>query len=156
MDKNLDCQDIKTLREKDISIAEAFARYNATLLSMSASVAAQLKLTLSEMVACEHLKLDGPLKPGELAERVQLSSGAITALIDRLEKRGFVERKRHPSDRRSVLVYYLPQEESVVGRLYAIQRRFMEEADALAPDERESVAKFLSVMAGAIAEIIET
>ena len=156
MSKNLESQDTIQSRESGVSIYEAFARYNATLLSMSASIATQLDLTLSEMVACDHLQLDGPLKPGELAQRVQLSSGAITSLIDRLEKRGFVKRERHPSDRRSVLVYYLPQEQAVVGRLYAIQKRFLEKVEALADDERESVSRFLSGMAGAIAQVIKS
>ena len=41
---------------------------------------------------------------GELADAVGLSPGAVTTVLDRLERRGFVERKRDPNDRRRVVV----------------------------------------------------
>jgi DNA-binding MarR family transcriptional regulator len=42
--------------------------------------------------------------PGFLAARTELSSGAMTNRLDRLEQRGFVRRLRHPTDRRGVQV----------------------------------------------------
>ena len=134
-------------------VAQAFARYNAALLTLSAHLAADLDLTLSEMVACDHLRLDGPLTPRELARRVRLSSGALTSLIDRLEARGFVKRAPHPSDRRSILVHYLPQEQKVVGRLYAVMESFMEETRKLNEAEAETVRLFLNAMARAVMEV---
>ena len=41
---------------------------------------------------------------GELAHAVGLSPGAVTTVLDRLERRGFVERRRDPNDRRRVVV----------------------------------------------------
>lgn len=127
-------------------------RYNAALLTMSAHLAADLELTLSEMVACEHLRLDGPLTPRELGQRVNLSSGAITPLVDRLEARGFARRKPHPSDRRSVLVFYLPQEMKVVGRMYNVLGRFQTHVENLSEGERVAIANFLTVMADVVME----
>ncbi|GAA3569558.1 MarR family transcriptional regulator [Amycolatopsis ultiminotia] len=46
----------------------------------------------------------GPLTAGELAVRSQLSTGTVTALVDRLEYKGFARRRRHPTDRRRVLI----------------------------------------------------
>jgi DNA-binding MarR family transcriptional regulator len=46
----------------------------------------------------------GRLSAGQLAEESSLSTGAITAVIDRLERAGYVERVADPSDRRRVLV----------------------------------------------------
>ena len=43
-----------------------------------------------------------PLTPSRLADRVQLTSGATTSLIDRLERGGYVVRTREGPDRRSV------------------------------------------------------
>ena len=115
MKKNLDSQDTFQSSNSRSALIDAFTRYNAVLLTLSAHMAADIGLTLSEMVACEHLRLDGPLTPREVGERVRLSSGAVTSLLDRLERRGFVARSPHPSDRRSVLVHYKPQEGRVVG-----------------------------------------
>lgn len=46
----------------------------------------------------------GPVPPGRIAEHTGLTTGAITGMIDRLEKAGYVERRPNPADRRSVLV----------------------------------------------------
>src|SRR4051794_28602849 len=47
---------------------------------------------------------DGPMSASRLAEATGLSSAATTAMIDRLERKGFVRRVRHDTDRRQVLV----------------------------------------------------
>jgi DNA-binding MarR family transcriptional regulator len=135
-------------------LAEAFARFNAALLTLSAHMAADTGLTLSEMAACEHLRLDGPLTPREVGERVRLSSGAVTSLLDRLEGRGFVARSPHPSDRRSVLVHYKPQEQRVVGRLYAVLKHLNAGVAALAEGEKETVVAFLETMTKGLTEAV--
>src|SRR5207245_1719921 len=53
------------------------------------------------------LRFAGPkqqLSPTSLFKGLMLSSAGITSRLDRLERRGYVKRSRHPSDRRSVLV----------------------------------------------------
>lgn len=64
-------------------------------------------LSVGEWKALGHLQLDGPphRKPvGQLAKWGDLSSGAMTNRIDRLEQAGFVRRVPDPDDRRGVLV----------------------------------------------------
>ncbi len=46
----------------------------------------------------------GPLTAGELAERTGLTTGAVTGVIDRLERAKFVRRAKDPGDRRRVVV----------------------------------------------------
>lgn len=46
----------------------------------------------------------GPLTPHEINAHLHLTSGSVTTLVDRLEQRGLVVRRPHPSDRRKVLV----------------------------------------------------
>src|SRR4051794_39461066 len=45
-----------------------------------------------------------PITGGETAAESRLSTGAVTAVIDRLEKAGWVRRRHDPDDRRRVLV----------------------------------------------------
>lgn len=47
-----------------------------------------------------------PITPSRLGERLNLSSGSVTALLDRLERAGHVRRDRDTADRRRVLVRY--------------------------------------------------
>ena len=48
---------------------------------------------------------DDPLTPGDLGDRLGMSSGATTALVDRLERGGYVRRARHGRDRRRVTLH---------------------------------------------------
>lgn len=52
-----------------------------------------------------YLELKGePVSPGDIISHLGLTSGAGTALLDRLEGAGYIARSRHPEDRRSVLI----------------------------------------------------
>jgi DNA-binding MarR family transcriptional regulator len=51
----------------------------------------------------------GSCTAGELAKATRLTTGAITNVIDRLEKAGFVKRSPNPNDRRKVMVNFVPQ-----------------------------------------------
>ena len=59
---------------------------------------------VTETRAVDHLQAAGELTPGELGEALSLTSGAVTALIDRLERLGWVTRSPHPDDRRSLVL----------------------------------------------------
>jgi DNA-binding MarR family transcriptional regulator len=91
------------------------------------SVANQLAVGTSEVVALGYLFQEGPLTPREIGLRLNLTSGSITALLDRLENSGFVARSQHPDDRRSLLATVTP-----AGR-HAMQY-FYEQLDAIVGD----------------------
>lgn len=59
-----------------------------------------------------------PLTAGHLARATGLTTGAVTGILDRLEKAGLVERFRDASDRRKVFVRPRPEALQRVGRLY--------------------------------------
>ena len=67
-------------------------------------VAARLGINRTDMRALDILDQRGPMSAGELAQAMHLSSGAITTLIDRLERAGWARRRRDSEDRRRVLV----------------------------------------------------
>jgi DNA-binding MarR family transcriptional regulator len=50
--------------------------------------------------------LGDPITPGRLGEQLNLSSGSITALVDRLERGGHIRRDRDTTDRRKILLRY--------------------------------------------------
>ena len=61
-----------------------------------------------------------PISPNHIADRLIISRASVTSLLDSLEKRGYVERQPHPSDRRMLLV-----ELTNSGRLVANQFRLI-------------------------------
>lgn len=63
--------------------------------------------------------LPAAMTAGELTETTGLTTGAITGIIDRLERAGFVKRTRDADDRRKVVVNLVPGEMAKLTGLYA-------------------------------------
>ena len=145
----------RVVRTWNGEVQGAFQRLNAMLLTMSAKVAEDTNFTLTEILVCEHLRLDGPLTPREVGERVGLSSGAVTRLLDRLEERGFTKRAPHPSDRRKVLVHYVEQESETVKRPLALFERLEQTLASLETSEKQAVLHFMNEMIGAVEESLD-
>lgn len=57
-----------------------------------------------DMDCLRFLFLKGTSRPSEISRYTRLSSGATTALLDRLEKAGYIERRPNPHDRRGTLI----------------------------------------------------
>src|SRR3954469_23163636 len=64
-----------------------------------------LGIGFSDFAALEVLLHKGPTPVNEIGRRVRLTSGSITTAIDRLEKKGMVERRDDPGDRRARVVH---------------------------------------------------
>lgn len=86
---------------------------------LSELVAEHLGLSPKDLECLDILVLRGPVTAGELAKATGLTTGAITGLIDRLEKAGFACRERSANDRRKVLVRALPRVSTEIVPLYA-------------------------------------
>ncbi len=69
------------------------------------TVADRLGLHITDHKCIGYLLSNGPQTAGEIAKAMGLSTGAVTSLIDRLEKKGFAERRNDPNDRRKVRIY---------------------------------------------------
>jgi DNA-binding MarR family transcriptional regulator len=85
-------------------LANLVREYTSAVLRHAAATAKRMSLEASELAALEHLQATGPMTQKRLGERLSISPGAVTAMIDRLESRGHVERTPNPEDRRSALV----------------------------------------------------
>lgn len=67
--------------------------------AMRRSIARRAGLSESEMMTLDHLS-EGPLGPGELARRLELSTPAATGIVDRMVAHGHAERRPHAADGR--------------------------------------------------------
>ena len=84
-------------------ITELRINQNA-LDAMDAAIAEWLGVNRTDVICLDILARLGTVPAGRLAEESRLTTGAITAVIDRLERAGYVQRLADPSDRRRVLV----------------------------------------------------
>lgn len=84
------------------------------------AIASKSGINVTDMQCINLLQLRGPMTPGQLADAMFLTTGgAITAVIDRLEKAGFVRRRRDEADRRRVIV-----EATTTGPVQELGERF--------------------------------
>lgn len=129
----------------DESLAELVREHSSAVMRYAAATAKRMGIEASELAALEHLQAAGPMTLGRLGERLSMSPGALTALVDRLERRGFVERSPNPGDRRSALVH-----ETEAGLAESLEHLwpYILEMKAIEEDfsegERAIVARFLS------------
>jgi DNA-binding MarR family transcriptional regulator len=118
-------------------------------------LARRLSVTTTEFDSVLELGLRGGLTPGELGERLSLSSGSVTALLDRLERLGWANRERHPDDRRKVLVRLTAAGEEVAERDLGPLDLVIQRALARFPrSERLIIERFLAKAADAAAELV--
>lgn len=114
--KNLDHQDNGVAQPLEEVIA-AGRRIHGAIDALDALIADQLGLHRSDLRALNHLE-HGPLTASELGQRLALSSGSVTALADRLERSGLVQRSRTFSDRRQVGIALTPSAFQTIGPMY--------------------------------------
>lgn len=88
--------------------------------------------------------------PKQAAEDLELSTGAMTSLIDRLERRGHIERHPNPLDRRSVIVHLTPAGASVARSFGAVWATAF--GDAIAPAHRSGLAADLVALGHALGQ----
>lgn len=91
---------------------------------LSQAVAGRLGLSPTDLETMEILSA-GPVTAGRLAELTGLTTGAITGVVDRLERAGYVRRERDTDDRRRVIVRLLPERARRLERMFEPVARAM-------------------------------
>ncbi len=101
-------------------------------------------LQLSEFAIMEVLLHKGPLPINTVGQKVLLTSGSMTAAVNRLERKGFVRRERDPADGRFFLVHLTDSGRRVIEAAYEKHERNLERiAEALTSEERDELVRLL-------------
>ena len=99
---------------------------------------------LSDFAVMEMLLHKGPQPVTEIGRRIELTSGAITTAVDRLESLGLVTREAHPSDRRARIVRLTARGEEQAGKAFAGHKTVMDlAASGLSKTERTALIQLL-------------
>jgi MarR family transcriptional regulator, 2-MHQ and catechol-resistance regulon repressor len=113
-------------------------------------------LTVPQFGILEALYHLGPLSLGELAEKLLVTGGNITYVMDRLEKQGLVERHRSDTDRRVVEARLTPEGRGKIASVFPGHAAFIQElVSPLDPEERRQVRELLKRLGKAIARTDE-
>lgn len=110
---------------------------------LSQVVSEEVGLSTTELLAMDLISRAGRVTAGTLARELHLTTGAITGLIDRLQRAGFARRSADPTDRRRVIV-----------RATAKERRVSELYGPLAAELRRAVEGYSERDLGTLTEFI--
>lgn len=136
-------------RHDDDSIDESDIRSRVQQLTMrqqrfERAIAKRLDLDAPGLEVLDHLISRGPTTPTELAHRVEISTAAMTLVLNRLEDRGHVRRDRHPSDGRKLIVTASEDAATDAERLVAPLIGEVEaQIAAMSEEDRATVSRFL-------------
>jgi MarR family transcriptional regulator, transcriptional regulator for hemolysin len=135
-----------SLSEDNNPIYQDIARFRAILFD------AMLKphdMTMSQGWMLVHLVRENGLRQSDLADRMDIATVTTSKLIDRLEARGYVERRPQPDDRRSNRIYASEAAKEVVK----VMTKIIYEVDGIAnkgisDEDLETTLRVLFVMKG--------
>jgi DNA-binding MarR family transcriptional regulator len=132
-------------------------RFSTQMHAASARFAFREQLHPTDVTAMAVLAASGtPMTAGELAARMQLSSGATTRLVDRLEAVGHLARVTDPGDRRRRLVSVTPTARTTAGAYFGQLGARVDEVLASFDDgERAVIERFLERLVDAMEDLPE-
>ena len=114
--------------------------------------ARHLGVNRTDLRCLDVLTGSGPQRPSDLARALRLTTGGLSIALERLENAGYIRRRQHESDRRSVVVEATDKahrlDDEVFGPIEERMRRLLGRYDA---DELNAVLRFLRDTRGTIA-----
>ncbi len=124
-------------------LEEAMRRSSAQGVMYGQAVANMAGISNSDMECMDILNLEGRVTAGRLAEVTGLTTGAITGVVDRLEKAGYVRRERDESDRRKVFISVVEETAVEIGKLYVpMQEAMLKLWSGYTDDELQLLLRF--------------
>lgn len=118
------------------ALTEALRAMSAQAVLFSQAVADRLGMNPTDLESLDVLWRTGPVSAGRLAEVTGLTTGAITGVLDRLERAGYVRREQDPKDRRRVICHLIPNRVLAIAPLFEPMRRAVEALSACYSDEQ--------------------
>ena len=102
------------------AVKESLRDLGSQLSLLNNSVGARVDLKPTDLGCLDLISQYGPISPSALAKHAGLHPATVTGVLDRLERDGWIERSRDPSDRRGVVVEVAKGRGAEILRLYLV------------------------------------
>jgi DNA-binding MarR family transcriptional regulator len=124
-------------------LENAMRRVSSQGAMFAKTVADGAGISSADMDCIDFVNVEGRMTAGRLAELTGLTTGAITGVVDRLEKAGFVRRERDETDRRKVFIVPVAERMMEMGRPFELVRRVMQkQCDAYSDAELKFLVRY--------------
>jgi len=142
-----------TLSTDLLTVMAAGRQIHAAMDRIDGLISEALGINRSDLRCLFHLIREGAATPSEIAGTTGLTSGSVTALLDRLERQGLAARRQDCSDRRSVSIMIPDAKRGQVDAvMHALEASLMGRFAALEPGRLALVAAALPVFVEALQE----
>jgi DNA-binding MarR family transcriptional regulator len=109
------------------------------------TVANAVGISSSDLECLDFLNIEGRVTAGRLAELTGLTTGAITGLVDRMQKAGLVRRERDEEDRRKVYIAIVPEALGKIASYYApLQKAVTKNWEGYSDAELKLLLRFMT------------
>jgi DNA-binding MarR family transcriptional regulator len=134
-------------------VAMAVRHLDLMMAQMHLEMSESLGLSAGELLALAYLSVDGPLGPTELTHRLHMTTGAMTAMLDRLAARDYVVRKPHDTDRRRIMVALTNSgRERIFTQVHGMADQVVALTEELSADQRAVIGRYLDRIGGVISQ----
>ena len=126
----------------------AVREYNFSNILFRNAIVEKLGVNITDWECLGLLLQKGVSTPTELSKHTGLTSGATTAMLDRLERSGIIERRRNPEDRRGTLIVIDKEKAAGIAAILASARKAQEQLfSGYTTQELEFLSDFISKLA---------
>lgn len=129
-----------------IAVRKLSQQYAYTSIRMHETVARKAGFSGTDHKYLGFFLQRGKLTAGELSELTELTTGAVTGLIDRFEEKGLVKRELDKKDRRKVII--VPDTKKIMALLEPFYKEFQEESEKLiasfSADEMKTIESYFT------------
>lgn len=127
------------------AVGEASRALQAAVDALDEAVAGLLDVNRTDLRCLDELLQVGEAGPAWLAERLRLTSGSTTTLLDRLERAGYITRSPDPRDRRKIVIRPTP----------LVLRRAQEVYGPIATEGAQALERFTADELGVVLRYLE-
>lgn len=142
-----------------VDVLNALRAYREVESGVRRRLSQRLNINETDLGALRYLlgvwHRDQGASPKDLALALGISSASTTLVIDRLERAGYIRRRRHPVDRRAVILEPGDKATEEFRSAFDVEKRgVLAAADNLTSEETETVTRFLRSMEQAISDAV--
>lgn len=139
--------------DRALKLSVVLSRAASSVARHAQADAARHGLTIAEFAVLEALYHGGPLMLGEVQRKILVTSGGVTYLVDRLAKKGLVERRDCPKDRRATYAALTADGEARMAEIFPVHARALAHAlDGLTAEQQEQAIALLRTLGRHAAE----
>lgn len=130
-------------------LAWALHRFAVASAAVDSVLARRLEISATDYLAMKHVMIaDTSIGPVELGRLLGMTSGSATALVDRLQRSGHLERTPHPRDRRRlVLTPTAHARRQILAELEPLGEEMAQLSEHFTEAERDAIVRFVNLAA---------